>query len=649
MAGLALHVGAHEGTLGVVVLEERDEVGGHGEQLARRDVHVVDLVDGNLRGRAERAVEVARTGDDALGVADVALGVDLHEAARLRVKRRVGGGDVVRLLLVGGHPVDLVGDHAVLDATVRGLDEAVLVDVRVERKRADQADVGALGRLDRAHAGVVRVVDVAHRGGHVGAAAGAGLVASEAARAERGETALVGQAGQRVGLVHELGELRGAEELLDRGDDRTDVDERLRRDVVDVLGGHALAHDALHAAHADAELVLNQLAHRADAAVAEVVDVIEALGGVAGGEGQQVAQRLDDVLAGEHALAGLGVDAELLVDLVAADARQVVALLVEVEAVEQGAGGVHGGRLARALAAVDLEEGVLARGGHVALERVAHDVGVAEEGEDLVVGLGDAEGAQEHRRGLATLAVDGDHEVTALVDLELEPRAARGDELRLVDAHAVVHLGGEVHAGRADELRDDDALGAVDHKGAALGHEREVAHEDELLLDLAGLLVDEAHVNEEGGLVGDVLGAALRDGVRGIAELMVAEGDLQRVGGVLDRGELGEGLGEPLPHEALERLLLHGDQVRQLHRGSNLAKGLASGRSLWFRKSSLCGRHQAFPPSKRVEGGNCRNVISYRNTPFRSTKSLDLRTVFEYVLPLTQSTCTNVISRRALM
>ena len=149
--------------------------------------------------------------------------------------------------------------------------------------------------------------------------------------------------------------------------------------------------------------------------------------------------------------------------------------------------------------------------------------------------------------------------MAALVDLELEPRAARGDELRLVDAHAVVHLGGEVHAGRADELRDDDALGAVDHKGAALGHEREVAHEDELLLDLAGLLVDEAHVNEEGGLVGDVLGAALRDGVRGIAKLMVAKGDLQRMGGVLDRGELGKGLGEPLPHEALERLLLHGD------------------------------------------------------------------------------------------
>ena len=454
-------------------------------------------------------------------------------------------------------------------------------------------------------------------------------MAGEAAGAERGEGALVRKAGERVALVHELGELAGAEELLDGRHDRADVDERLRGDLVDVLRAHALTDDALHTAHADTELVRNELAHGADAAVAKVVDVVEALGGVTGVEGQQVAQGLDDVLLREHAGGGLEVEAELLVDLVAADASEVVALLVEVEAVDERAGGVHGGGLAGALATVDLKQGVLAGGGGVALERVAHDVGVAEEREDLVVRLGDAEGAQEHRRGLAALAVDGDHEVAALVDLELKPRAAGGDELRLVDAHAVVHLGGEVHARGADELGDHDALGAVDHEGAALGHEREVAHEDELLLHLAGLLVDEAHVNEEGGLVGDVLRAALGDGVRRVAELVVTKGDLQGVRGVLDRGELGEGLGKPLPHEPLEGLLLNGDEVRQLHRRGDLAKGLASGRSLWFGKSSLCGRHQAFPPSKRVEGGNCRNVISYRNHLAWSMKSLDLATVFE--------------------
>ena len=50
----------------------------------------------------------------------------------------------------------------------------------------------------------------------------------------------MGKAGQRVGLVHELGELGGAEELLDGGHDRADVDEALGRDLVDVLGARCV-------------------------------------------------------------------------------------------------------------------------------------------------------------------------------------------------------------------------------------------------------------------------------------------------------------------------------------------------------------------------------------------------------------------------
>ena len=60
-----------------------------------------------------------------------------------------------------------------------------------------------------------------------------------------------------------------------RRHDGPDVDQRLRRDLVDVLSRHALAHDALHAGQTDPELVLDQLAHAADAAVAEVVDVVD--------------------------------------------------------------------------------------------------------------------------------------------------------------------------------------------------------------------------------------------------------------------------------------------------------------------------------------------------------------------------------------
>ncbi len=77
---------------------------------------------------------------------------------------------------------------------------------------------------------------------------------------------------------------RGAEELLDGGDHRADVDEGLRGVTTsEILQGHALADDALHAGEADAELVLQQLAHAAQAAVAQMVDVIGGADAVAPG------------------------------------------------------------------------------------------------------------------------------------------------------------------------------------------------------------------------------------------------------------------------------------------------------------------------------------------------------------------------------
>jgi hypothetical protein len=87
---------------------------------------------------------------------------------------------------------------------------------------------------------------------------------------------------------------------------------------------HALLDRALHAQQADAVLVLHQLADRAHAAVAEIVDVVDLALAVA-----QVDQRLDhgeDVLLAQHAHGVLGVEVEAHVHLDAADGRQVVAL-----------------------------------------------------------------------------------------------------------------------------------------------------------------------------------------------------------------------------------------------------------------------------------------------------------------------------------
>ena len=173
-----------------------------------------------------------------------------------------------------------------VDQAVRRLDEAVFVDAGISRQRADQTDVRAFRRLNRADARVVRVVNVANLERRA--------VAVQAARAQRGQAALVGQLGQRVRLIHELRELRRTEELLDRRGNRADVNQLLRLDLALVLHAHALANHALQTRQTDADLVLEQLAHGAQAAVAEVVDVVGQTHAV--GQVQQVADGGHDIV-----------------------------------------------------------------------------------------------------------------------------------------------------------------------------------------------------------------------------------------------------------------------------------------------------------------------------------------------------------------
>ncbi|PFX05810.1 hypothetical protein CJ468_05276 [Nocardia farcinica] len=512
------------------MLEERNHRRRHRHHLPRRHIHEVDLGRGDVLH-----LLVAAAAQHAV-LEETAVGAD----------RRVGLGPDVPVLLVGGEVDDLVGDPAVDDLAVRGLDEAERVDPRVYRQRTDQADVRAFRGLDRAHAAVVRGVHVAHFQ--------AGALTGQTAGAQRREAALVGQARERVVLVHELRQLRGAEELLDRGHDRPDVDQGLRRDGLDVLGGHALTHDALHAREADPDLVLDQLADGAQATVAEVVDVVDldghldAAGGghrlVTGVQAHQVLDGGDDVFLRQHRTGDrlAHVDAELLVDLVAADPRQVVALLLEEQILQQGLRRLLGRRLARTQLAVDVEQRLVLAGGVVLLQGGHHDLGEAEALGDLLGGP--AQRLEQHGDRLTALAVDAHAHGVALVDVELQPRAARRDH-----AHAVQILLGalvdaviEVHTRRTHQLRDDHALGAVDDERALVGHHREITHEDRLALDLTGVVVDELRGDEQRRRVGHVLFFALVDRGLDLFEARIGEGQGHGAGEVLDGRELLEHL-----------------------------------------------------------------------------------------------------------
>ncbi len=447
------------------MLEERDQRGGHRHQLLGADVHVVDALplDGHevaADARADALVDQVALlvgggvglGDDVLlllpggQVPGVRLGLD--QPLLLPLERSVGGlelvagDDLAELEGTATDPVDsqMIDDAAVLDALVRALDEAVLVDAGEGGERRDQSDVRTFGGLDRTDPAVVRGVHVAHLE--------SGALARQAARAEGAQAPLVGHLGERVGLVHELRQLRGAEELLDRRDHRLRVDQVVRHRRVDVLvNRHLLLDRALHAHQADPELVLEQLADRAHAAVAEVVDVVDPAHFVV--EPQEVFDHPVEVVVRQRLLLDRHLGVELDVELEPADAREVVALGVEEHAVEKGARALQRWRVTGAHAPVDLDQRLLGVGGRVLLEGVGQDVAA-----QLPIGEEDLEIVD-----LATL--DGRLDVFGHDVVGLEQHLA-GVE--------VDHVGDEVGAievGHAHGLGDGPAL--VELLGLAVG------------------------------------------------------------------------------------------------------------------------------------------------------------------------------------
>jgi hypothetical protein len=200
--------------------------------------------------------------------------------------------------------------------------------------------------------------------------------------------------------------------------------------------------------------------------------------------------------------------------------------------------------------------------------------------EGAVLALHDADavdGAQQHGDGDATLAVYLDREEVSVARLKLEPRAAVGNQLGAdhAPARGRVRGGGEVHAWRAHELRHDHALCAVDDEGAVAGHDGQVAHEELLLLDLAGFFDAQLDAHAQRRREGRVTVATLGLVVLGLAEPVLAEAELHVLAGeVLDGRDLIEQLAQPKLQELVVRLARHLDEVRHLQHLVVLTVGL---------------------------------------------------------------------------
>ena len=154
------------------------------------------------------------------------------------------------------------------------------------------------------------------------------------------------------------------------------------------------------------------------------------------------------------------------------------------------------------------------------------------------------------------------------VELDVEPRTAIGNdaggEQQLARRVRLALVVIEEHAGRAMHLRDDDALGAVDDEGAVVGHERDVAHVDVLLLDVldrlgAGLFVyiehDQAQRDLERRGIGHAALPALVDVVFGAFEFVLDEFKHRRVGEIGNREHRFEHRLQALVGAAARRLL----------------------------------------------------------------------------------------------
>ena len=132
-------------------------------------------------------------------------------------------------------------------------------------------------------------------------------------------------------------------------------------------------------------------------------------------------------------------------------------------------------------------------------------------------------------------------------------------------------------------LGDDHALGAVHDERALVGHERDIAHEHVLFLDVldragAGFLVhikhDEAHLHFQRRGIGHVALDALFHIVFGRFELVGHEFEHGALGEILDREDRLEDRLQPLVEtfarahvlhqELLVGMLLHLDEVRHL-------------------------------------------------------------------------------------
>ncbi len=435
------------------MFKERNQRGGNRHNLTRRYVHQGDVFR-RLNGEFVHMTDGHQI---------------VHQLTAFDLGARLG--DDVVSLFNGRQEDDLVGHFGVFDTAVRAFQEAVLVGTRVGRQGVDQTNVRTFRGLNRTYATVVGRVYVTDFE--------AGTLTGQTARAKSRHTALVGDLGQRVVLVHELGQLAGTEEFLDRGSHRLGVDQILRHQAFAFGHGQTLFDRALDAHQTDTELVLGHLANGADTTVTQVVDIVNHALAVT--DVDQGLEYFDDVFLAQHAGAFDLFATDATVELHAANGGQVVTLTAEEQVGEQRFGGVLGRRLARAHHAIDFYQRFELSGGVVDAQGIGHERTAVD-----LVGVQRFQ-TRDLRLGQLSDQISGDFGVAVNQDLtgsRVHDRLGDGTANQVVERHfqavdaGLLELIDVARSNTTAFLDNNLALGILDIKGSdlatqTLGHQLE--------------------------------------------------------------------------------------------------------------------------------------------------------------------------------
>ncbi len=281
----------------------------------------------------------------------------------------------------------------------------------------------------------------------------AGPLTAQTARAQSRQGAFVTQLSQRVGLIHELGELAGAKELTQGSHNRADVNEADRRDLILIADGHTLFDHTFHTAHTNAQFVLDQLTHGLDTAVAEMIDIVFVLDLIINED--HAAHQIDNIPFG-HAAVRNGdavTEVKLLVQFIAANAFQVIVTHIEDLLFEELTGVFQVGRVTGAHAAEEFDQCRLSDGlpvaqipdwflanglGNKGTVRIV--INIMEQGNELFVGavldgavtreqiINCSQCTQEDGDGHSTLAVEFEDNEIFVSGLKFHPCTAIRDQ-----------------------------------------------------------------------------------------------------------------------------------------------------------------------------------------------------------------------------